>query len=93
MGMKLEGMKLKYLSFNRIAEEYKGISVCIDGKEVACGSIDDVLIKLSNMENPHEILHYEVTETRPYFDLFVIALKSEENPCLVRSKKLSPPTT
>lgn len=73
----MKGLKFKYLSFNKIAEEYKGISVWIDGKEVACGFIDEVLIKLSKMENPHEIPHYEITETRPYFDLFVIELKSE----------------
>lgn len=73
----MNGLKFKYLSFNKIAEEYKGISVWIDGKEVACGSIDEVLIKLSKMENPHEIPHYEITETRSYFDLFVIELKSK----------------
>ena len=49
----MEGLKFEYLSFDKIAEEYKGISVWIDGKEVACGFISDVLIELSKMENPH----------------------------------------
>ena len=34
-GVKMKGLKFKYLSFDKIAEEYKGISVWIDGKEVA----------------------------------------------------------
>lgn len=73
----MEGLKFKYLSFNKIREDYNGISVWIDGKEVAFGEIGSVLNKLLKREDAVEIPNYKIKTTRPYFDIFVIELTSE----------------
>lgn len=72
----MEGLKFKYLSFNKIEQEYKGISVWIDGEEIAQGFISEVLIKLSKQKKYEDVPNYEIVSTRVYFDMFVIELKS-----------------
>ena len=62
-------MKLREVKFNDIP--YRGISIFVDGKEIACGFIGEVLRKI-----PVECADYEIESTNPFFDLFVIRLKS-----------------
>lgn len=70
----MNGLKFKYLSFNTISKDYKGVSIWINNKEVAYGSIDEVLINLSKLKDSHEIPNYEIINTRTYFDIFIIEL-------------------
>ena len=70
------GLKFKYLSFTNIQKEYAGMSVCIDGKWRATGTVGEVLEKLSSGEDKDDIPNYEIESTNPYFDIFVIRLKS-----------------
>lgn len=72
----MSGLKFKYLAFNKIGKEYKGILVWIDGKEISQGSISEVLIKLSEQSGCDNIPNYEIVSTRVYFDIFVIELRS-----------------
>ena len=62
-------MKLREVKFNDIP--YEGISIFVDGKEIACGFIGDVLRKI-----PIECADYEIESTNPYFDMLVFRLKS-----------------
>lgn len=70
------GLKFCYLDFTRIAQNYKGMCVYIDGKEVAQGEFGDVLDILTAMEDEKGVSEYEIVETRRYFDLFVVELTS-----------------
>ena len=64
-------MRLREIKFNDIP--YKGISIFVDGKEISCGLIGDVL-----REIPIECADYEIESTNPFFDLFVIRLTSRK---------------
>ena len=59
-------MKLKEFNFNEIP--VKGLSIFVDGKEVAMGFIGDVL-----REIPY-LAEHEIKETNYYMDTFVIRL-------------------
>lgn len=59
-------MKLREFKFNEIP--VKGLSIFIDGKEVASGFIGEVLRQI-----PH-LADYEIKETNYYLDTFVIRL-------------------
>ena len=69
-------MKFKYLAFDKIVEDFKGIAVWIDGKEVASGDFSEVLDKLSALSGHDCIQEYSVSETRSYFDIFVVELSN-----------------
>ena len=73
-------MKFKYLAFDKIVEDFKGIAVWIDGKEIASGDFSDVLDKLSSLPEHNCINDYEVSSTRHYFDIFVVELNSLQVP-------------
>ena len=70
------GLKFCYLDFTRIAQNYKGLSVFVDGVEIAMGEFGDVLDTLTKMEDENGISEYQIVETRPYFDIFVVELSS-----------------
>lgn len=72
----MNGLKFKYLTFDKIVEDFKGVSVWIDGKEIASGDFSEVLDTLEKHPDHKSIHEYEIVETRPYFDIFVIELKS-----------------
>ncbi len=72
----LSGLKFCYLDFTRIAQNYKGMCVYIDGTEVAQGEFGEVLDILTKMEDEKGVSEYEIVETRRYFDLFVVELTS-----------------
>jgi hypothetical protein len=59
-------MKLREFNFNDI--NARGLSVYVNGKEVATGFIDEVLKQI-----PH-LADYEIKKTSYYFDVFVIYL-------------------
>lgn len=46
----MEGLKFKYLAFSNIEKDYKGISVFVDDIDIATGSINEVLSKLSKLD-------------------------------------------
>ena len=60
-------MKLRDFNFNTIS--VKGLSVFVDGKEVAMGFVGEVLRQI-----PH-LADYEINETNYYMDTFVIRLQ------------------
>ncbi len=59
-------MKLKEFNFNNIT--VRGLSIFVDGKEVASGFIGEVLKKITHLKD------YEIKDTNYYFDMFVIRL-------------------
>ena len=59
-------MKLREFNFNEIP--VKGLSIFVDGKEIAMGFIGEVLRQI-----PH-LADYEIKETNYYMDTFVIRL-------------------
>lgn len=59
-------MKLREFKFNEIP--VKGLSIFVDGKEVASGFIGEVLRQI-----PH-LADHEIKETNYYLDTFVIRL-------------------
>ena len=59
-------MKLREFKFREIP--VPGLSIFVDGKEIACGFIGEVLRQI-----PH-LADYEIKETNYYFDTFVIRL-------------------
>jgi len=63
-------MKLREFKFNDIP--VPGLSIFVDGKEIAMGYIGDVLRKI-----PIECADYEIESTNYFFDVFVIRLKSK----------------
>jgi hypothetical protein len=63
-------MKLREFNFNSIP--VRGLSIFVDGKEIAMGFIGEVLRKI-----PIECADYEIESTNYFFDVFVIRLKSE----------------
>ena len=69
-------MKFKYLAFDKIVEDFKGIAVWIDGKEVASGDFSEVLDKLSSLPEHDCIKEYEIISTSSYFDVFIVELSS-----------------
>lgn len=62
-------MKLREVNFNDIP--VRGLSIFVDGKEIACGSIGEVLRAI-----PIECAEYEIVSTNYYFDIYVIRLTS-----------------
>ncbi|MSA02190.1 hypothetical protein GKG47_09075 [Lactonifactor sp. BIOML-A3] len=72
----MEGLKFKYLAFSNIEKDYKGISVFVDDIDIATGSINEVLSKLSKLDEDGVIADYDIISTNRYFDLFIIRLKS-----------------
>ena len=64
-------MKLREVNFNKIG--FRGLSIFDGEKEVACGSIDEVLKQV-----PH-FADREVESTNSYFDIYVIRLKPLED--------------
>ena len=62
-------MKLREVKFNDIP--VPGLSIFVDGKEIACGFIGEVLRKI-----PIECADYEIESTNYFFDIYVIRLKS-----------------
>ena len=62
-------MKLREVKFNDIP--VLGLSIFVDGKEIACGFIGEVLRAL-----PTECADYEVKSTNYFFDVYVIRLTS-----------------
>ena len=78
------------MAFDKIVEDFKGISVSIDGKEIASGDFSEVLKAVKEHPDHSGIPEYEVIETRAYFDIFVIELESihhseESNKRYIRS--------
>lgn len=69
-------MKFKYLAFDKVVEDFKGIAIWIDGKEIASRNFSEVLDKLSFLSEYNCIQEYEITSIRSYFDVFVIELGS-----------------
>ena len=65
-------MKLREFKFNDIP--VRGLSIFVDGKEIASGFIGEVL-----REIPIECADYEIISTNYFFDIFVIRLTSERN--------------
>ena len=59
-------MKLKEFKFKEIS--VRGLSIFVDGKEVACGSIGEVLKQIPHLKD------HEIKETNYYIDIFVIRL-------------------
>lgn len=72
----MDGLKFKYLIFDKIVEDFKGVAVLIDGEEIASGDFSEVLDTLAKHQDHKNIPEYEVAKTRPYFNTFVIELKS-----------------
>ena len=62
-------MKLREVKFNDIPA--RGISIFVDGKEIACGFIGEVLRAI-----PIECAEYEIVSTNYFFDIYVIRLSS-----------------
>lgn len=62
-------MKLREVKFNDIP--VSGLSIFVDGKEIAMGFIGEVLRKI-----PVECADYEIESTNYFFDTYVIRLKS-----------------
>ena len=62
-------MKLKDFNFNNT--HVKGLSIFVDGKEIAMGYTGEVLQKI-----PH-LAEYEIESTNYFFNVFVIRLKGE----------------
>lgn len=62
-------MKLREVKFNNIPA--RGISIFVDGKEIACGLIGEVLRAI-----PIECAEYEIVSTNYFFDIYVIRLSS-----------------
>ncbi len=69
-------MKFKYLAFDKIIEDFKGIAVWIDGKEIADGDFREILDKLSLLPEYSYIQESEIVSTRSYLDMFIIELNS-----------------
>ena len=69
-------MKLKYLAFDKVVEDFKGIAIWIDGKEIASGDFSEILDKLSSLPEHNCIQEYKIVSTRSYFDTFVVELSS-----------------
>lgn len=69
-------MKLREVKFNDIPA--RGISIFVDGKEIACGFIGEVLRAI-----PIECAEYEIVSTNYFFDIYVIRLTSgkEQDKC------------
>jgi hypothetical protein len=59
-------MKLREFNFNDI--NARGLSIYINGKEVAFGFIDETLKRITHLAD------YEIKDTSYYFDIFVIKL-------------------
>ncbi len=78
-GIAMRGLKFKYLAFDKIVEDFKGISINIDGKEIASGDFSEVLKVVAAHPDHLETPEYEVTTTRAYFNIFVIELESLHN--------------
>ena len=64
-------MKLREFNFNAIP--VPGLSIFVEGKEIAMGFIGDVLRKI-----PIKYADYEIESTNYFFDVFVIRLKNAE---------------
>lgn len=62
-------MKLKQINFNKILAP--GLSIFVDGKEIAWGTTWEVLKKI-----PVECAEYEIEKTNYLFNVYVIRLKS-----------------
>ena len=62
-------MKLREVKFNDISA--RGLSIFVDGKEIACGFIGEVLRAI-----PIECAEYEIVSTNYFFDIYVIRLTS-----------------
>ncbi len=62
-------MKLREVKFNDIPA--RGLSIFVDGKEIACGFIGEVLRAI-----PIECAEYEIISTNYFFDIYVIRLTS-----------------
>lgn len=73
----MRGLKFKYLAFDKMVEDYKGIEIQVDGKGVASGDFGEVLEKLEKRQDYKDLLECEVIDTRPYFDIFVVELESD----------------
>lgn len=62
-------MKLREVKFNDIP--VPGLSIFVDGKEIASGFIGEVL-----RATPTECADYEIVSTNYFFDMYVIRLAS-----------------
>ena len=62
-------MKLREVKFKEIPVH--GLSIFVDGKEIASGFIGEVLRKI-----PIECADYEIESTNYFFDIYVIRLTS-----------------
>lgn len=75
----MKGLKFKYLAFDKIVEDFRGISINIYRREIASGDFSDVLKAIAEHPDHLEIPEYEVTTIRAYFNIFVIELESLHN--------------
>ena len=71
------GLKLRHIDFNRVAEEYKGLSLWVSNDEVINGSFSDVTSHLMHDESLERLSEATVKSTRSYFDFLVIELELE----------------
>lgn len=63
-----DSVKLGEFNFNELKGKYIGLSIFVDGKEVAMGFIGEVLNKVAYLADR------EIKETNGFFDVFVIRL-------------------